>query len=432
MFFRMIKGTFIHQWKKMLMIALTVALGTSIATAMLNVMLDVGDKINAELKTYGANINVVSKSAAIVSSLYETDEATDAYLQENVTGELLTIFWANNILDFAPFLDGQVKLDGTDQKVTGTWFHYHLSFRKKGSDYIRDTGINNLRDWWEIVDGERYDEQADFYKDAGDLFAIVGENVAEKKNLKAGDEITLTGKTTEVVKVVGVFSSGDNEDDVIYLPLSTAQRLTGKADLIQSISVSALTSPEDETSQKVAKNPELARPEDYELWYCTAYVSSICHQIQEAIPTSSASAIRRVADSEGDILNKTELLMTLITVLSLIGSALAISNLVTSSVMERSQELGLMKAIGAKNVRIAGLVLTEILLVALVGAVSGYFIGFGFAQIIGHTVFGASIDMKGMVAFLVAVLIFAVTLIGSLPAIRNILRLRPSEVLHGR
>ena len=48
MFFRMIRGTFIRQWKKMLMIALTIALGASLATAMLNVMLDVGDKVNQE------------------------------------------------------------------------------------------------------------------------------------------------------------------------------------------------------------------------------------------------------------------------------------------------------------------------------------------------------------------------------------------------
>ena len=39
MFMRMVRGTFRRQWKKMLMIALTVALGASIATAMLNVML---------------------------------------------------------------------------------------------------------------------------------------------------------------------------------------------------------------------------------------------------------------------------------------------------------------------------------------------------------------------------------------------------------
>ncbi len=123
--------------------------------------------------------------------------------------------------------------------------------------------------------------------------------------------------------------------------------------------------------------------------------------------------------------------MALITLMSLIGATLGISNLVTSSVMERSAELALMKAVGAKNGQITLLVLTEIILTAIVGAAAGYFMGYAFAQIIGQSVFSSSIEMSGMVAFLVTVLIIAVTLIGSIPAIRMILRLRPSEVLHG-
>ena len=123
--------------------------------------------------------------------------------------------------------------------------------------------------------------------------------------------------------------------------------------------------------------------------------------------------------------------MTLITFLSLIGATLGISNLVTSGVMERSQELALLKAVGAKNHQITGLVLTEILITAAIGAAVGYFLGYAFAQVIGQTVFSSAIEMNGMVAFLVAVLIIAVTLVGSIPAIRMLLSLRPSEVLHG-
>ena len=142
--------------------------------------------------------------------------------------------------------------------------------------------------------------------------------------------------------------------------------------------------------------------------------------------------MRQVADSEGAILEKTQLLMVLITVLSLIGSALGITNLVTASVMERSNEIGLLKAIGAKNSAISALVLTEVILTGIVGAVIGYFAGFGFAQIIGHTVFSSAIEMKLYVIPIVGVLVIAVTLAGSIPAIRMLLRLRPAEVLHGR
>ncbi|MDR1650178.1 MAG: ABC transporter permease, partial [Synergistaceae bacterium] len=63
---------------------------------------------------------------------------------------------------------------------------------------------------------------------------------------------------------------------------------------------------------------------------------------------------------------------------------------------------------------------------------AGYFAGRGFAQIIGHTVFGSAISSKALVPPLVALLVLAVTLAGSLPAIKLLLSLRPAEVLHGR
>lgn len=426
----MVRGTFKRQWKKMLMIALTVALGASIATAMLNVMLDVGDKINEELKTYGSNITVVPQSEAVISKLYdiENDDIQTEYISEEKIGELLTIFWANNITDFAPETETTCTLNGQSVKVIGTWFNHHFEFLKKGSIYERDTGVINLRSWWDIESGEWLNEQTL----DGDAYAMVGKDAAKRLGITAGDRIALTATgSTETLTVIGVYESGDDDDECIYTTLSAAQRLTDTVGLIKKIEVSAITSPDDELALKAARNPSLLSGDEYDLWYCTAYVSSICFQIQEAIPEASATAIRQIADSEGKILEKTELLMSLIAFLSLIGATLGISNLVTSGVMERAQELALLKAVGARSGQITGLVLVEVLITSVLGAIIGYFMGYAFAQLIGQTVFSSSIEMSGMVAFIVAILIVAVTLVGSIPAIRMLLRLRPSEVLHG-
>jgi putative ABC transport system permease protein len=150
------------------------------------------------------------------------------------------------------------------------------------------------------------------------------------------------------------------------------------------------------------------------------------------ISDAVSKPIRQVAESEGAILEKTQLLMLLITVLSLAGSALGISNLVTAGVMERAAEIGLLKAVGAYDAAVSVLVLTEILITGIIGGTGGYFAGLGFARIIGRSVFGAAIDIKPMVIPLVAVLVFLVTMAGSIPSIRLLLSLRPAEVLHGR
>ncbi len=432
MFFRMIKGALFRQKSKMIMIAVTIALGASLATAMLNIMLDVGDKVNQELKAYGANITVVPKENSVLTDLYALDgqeETAAAHLKEDDLGKIKTIFWGFNILDFTPFVNTTVVLDDeTEVKLTGTWFNHHLALNT-GEEL--DAGIHSLRSWWDVKNGQWLDEQKEGTVNGG---AMVGTVLAERLGISSGD--TLHVKTSDgekTLSVVGVFDSGGDEDEQIFTTLATAQELSGTKGLIDSIEVSALTTPDNELAKKAAtKGPGSLSPADYETWYCTAYVSSICYQIQEAIPDSVASPVRQVAESEGNILDKTQLLMILITILSLFGSALGISNLVTASVMERSNEIGLLKAIGARDYRISGIVLTEIIITAAVGGVAGYFMGYGFAQIIGQTVFNSSIEMKPMVIPIVAVLIVIVTLAGSIPAIRMLLRLRPAEVLHGR
>ena len=429
MLFRMIRGVLFHQRSKMLLIAFTIALGASLATGMLNVMLNVEEKVNKELKNYGANIVVKPKDSSLLSDIYDVGEGEQlnaAYLREDELGRLKTIFWAFNIVDFTPFLDMQAVLpDGSQVKLVGTWFNHHLDLPTGES---LDAGVVGMRSWWDVTEGEWLDEKA------GDTASQVmaGRLLAERMGWHAGDTVHLVGSQGEQdVTIHGIYDAGGDEDEQLYGSLDLVQKLSNREGKVASIEVSALTTPDNELARRAARNPAALSSRDYETWYCTAYVSAICYQIQEVITGSVASAVRQVAESEGTILDKTKLLMILITALSLIGSALGISNLVTASVMERSQEIGLLKAIGAKDRSITGVVMVEILITALVGFVVGYLMGFGFAQLIGHSVFGSAIEMNPRVIPIVAGLIALVTIAGSIPAIRQVLRLRPAEVLHG-
>ena len=429
MLFRMIRGVLFHQKGKMLLIALTIMLGASLATGMLNVVMGVEEKVNKELKNYGANIVVKPKDSSLLSDIYDVGEGAElntAYLREDELGKLKTIFWAFNIVDFAPLLDAQTELpDGSTVKLNGSWFNHHLSL-PTGEEL--DAGVVGMRSWWDITEGRWLDEKDE---NAGEEI-MAGATIAREQGWKAGDRVVLkASKGQKTVTVAGVYDAGGDEDEQIFGTLALVQELTGREGKVASVEVSAITTPDNELARRAAKNPAALSGRDYETWYCTAYVSAICYQIQEAIPGSVASAVRKVAEGEGAVLEKTQLLMILITALSLIGSALGISNLVTASVMERAKEIGLLKAIGARDHSITGIIMTEIMVTALLGGVAGYFLGFGFAQLIGRSVFGAAVEMKPAVIPVVAALVAVVTLAGSLPAIRTVLRLRPAEVLHG-
>ena len=418
MFWQMVKGALIRQKNRFALIALTVALGVSLASAMLSVMFDVGDKVNQELKAYGANITVTPKNSAVLKDIYGVDESTHKeYLQESDLGKIKTIFWTNNIVAFAPSLTGNLKLaDGSEIPAVGTWFNHEMNL-PTGENF--STGIIEMKSWWQIQ-GEYPTEQNEI---------LVGSKLATVKNFKVGDIIKTDGGD---LKIVGIVSGGGDEENQILADLSVMQNVLNVPGKISSIEVSAITTPENDLARKAAANPDLLSQQEREIWYCTAYVSAIAYQIEEVINNSSARPVRQIAESEGKILDKTQLLMLLITALSLLSTALGVSNLVSANIMERSRELGLLKAIGATNFGVIILILTEIFIAGIAGGVVGYFSGLGLAQIIGTTVFGSGIEINSAVIPIVTILMVIVLLVGSLPAIRMLLALQPAEVLHGR
>lgn len=430
MFFRMFKRSFTVGLKGKILAIITIAFGASLATAMFNVSLDIGDKINRELKTYGANLLVVPQMDTLPVEIGGIDYnplADRQYLDEKSILNIKTIFWANNIIGFAPYLDSSAKIDGFNQPiaVVGTWFNKSLDLP---TGQKMDTGIMQIKSWWKI-EGKWVDDQS---VDG----AMVGSNLARKLGLKPGEELTLNfltnkGENPFKLKVKGIVNSGGQDDDKIFVPLKLVQGLLNLPGKAGKLEVSSLTTPDNELARKAARNPESLSEREFDTWYCTAYVSAIAYQIEEAIPGSDAKAIRQVANSEGVILNKIQLLMIVLTIAALISSGLGISSLMTTKVLERSKEIGLMKAIGAQNSTVLLFFLLEAAFTGLLGGALGYGLGLGFAEVIGRSVFGTSLSIKGLVIPIVLILSILVTLVGSFSAMRMITGLRPAEVLRG-
>ena len=425
---RLLYRSFTRQLRRRSLIALTVALCASICVAMLGIVLDVGDKLNAELTTYGSNIVVQPKADAVVSNLYETDRdaAPTAHLDESAIPKIKTIFWAYNIVDFAATLKGSVKVSSSggevdDLSVTGTWFNKDLSLP---TGETTTAGVTTMRSWW-TMEGSWPADDADQ--------AIVGSDLAGRLGLTTGDTITLTTPTgSRALTVTGVYTSGDSDDDTLYAPLAVVQELTGHIGQVDQVEVKALTTPENDLSRKAAQNPAILSSADWETWYCTAYASSIAYQIEEAIPGAVAKQVRQVAAVEGNVLEKTQTLMILMTALSLVAAVLAVASLTTASLVERTGEFALLKAIGASSASVNRLILAETAVLGLVGTAVGALVGSGLAQLIGRIVFGSSITMRPMVYVLVVALISLVLLVATASSMRSILKIQPATALHRR
>ncbi len=417
--------------KRKILAISTIFFAATLITALMNVSIDVGDKMTRELKTYGANIRVLPKSESIPLEIGGVDYNPlkgQVLLEEKDLVRIKEIFWQHNIVGFAPYLKTVVHVGGEHGRpiqMIGTYFSKNVPLPDEPT---WDTGVKEIYPYWHV----KGDWPAD-----GDLSSVlVGSGLAKRTGWKVGDTIRIQargagGKATEAL-IKGVLSTGGPEEGALVASLALVQKLTGLQGRIQSASVSALTVPEDALSRRARRDLDSLSSKDYDIWYCTAYVGAITYQLEEELPNIAAKPIWQVAASEGAIINKIQLLMFVVTIAAFIASGLGISSLMSTTILERAGEIGLIKALGAADWEVYLLFLTEAALIGLIGGLIGWMAGAALSQLIGYSIFGQWISIKVIVLPVIMFISALIAFIGSLVPSRMIAKLYPAEVLHGR
>ncbi|BET43351.1 ABC transporter permease [Atlantibacter hermannii] len=427
MLWRMLRQTWGRNLRRKLLAVLTVFLASGLISALLAVSIDIGDKMSRELKSYGANILIEPAGQAALPALFSEQSnplSGQDFLDEKELPNIKDIFWRNNIVGFAPLLGGEVMLNGKPVNILGTFFNQPVGVPDE-EDYR--IGQQVVSPYWQVTGAWPQEPVTDTQQ------TLVGQSLAKRLGLKAGDVLALQGeKTAQRVTVSGILASGGDEDNQLVMPLSIAQTLLGLPGKVQAIRVSALTVPENELSRRARENLDALNAEEYDLWYCTAFVSSIAHQLEEAISGSVVRPIWQVAASEGVVIDKIQLLLAVVTLAALVAAAMGIASLMTSTIMERAKEIGLMKALGARQWQIMLLFYLEAASSGLLGGAAGCVAGWGLAKSIGMMLFDAPLNFAWVVVPCVLVVAVLISLIGTWFPARRIARLYPVEVLYGR
>jgi putative ABC transport system permease protein len=416
MFVRLVYESFRRQTRRKLLAGAAITLGVGVATAMIGVATDIGDKISRELRRYGANLVVTPQEDTLdveIGGVNLKPASDGAYLDEADLPKIKGMFWRNNIVGFSPMLPVTVNAaEGGHLTLLGTYFSKQLSFGK--TDFA--TGVRLTHPWWKVQGAWPDDASED---------VLLGERLASRLNRQPGDQIDIAGR---LHRVAGILSTGGAEDDQIVAPLALAQQILGRPRALRRIYVSALTKPEDAFARR---DPKTMSGEMYDRWYCSPYAQSIAYQLQEAIPNSHAEQIRQVAQNEGIVLSKVKGLMLLITLAALFASAQAVSAAMATAMFERRSEVGLMKALGAGKTSVAGLFFTESLLLGLIGGLVGFGGGALLARLIGRSIFDSQITIQPVLLPLILAIAVIVTFAGSALAIRRAVELDPVYALRG-
>jgi len=350
---------------------LAVAIGASVASALLHVSGDIGHKVTRELRVLGPDLLVVPAGEG-------ADGSEGRFLDEASLRARL----AAAGIDGVPLLYAVADLGGRRVPVVGADL----------------AAARRLHPAWRITDVAGA---------PGAGGALMGARLMARLGVRPGAALRLdpTGGRGEpvAITIAGRLEAGGADDEALWIPLAAAQAVSGRpgrASLAQ-----ARISDESRAADAVAA---LGRD-----------------------GTLRPLVLHALSATEGRLLERMRRLMALVTIAALIAAGLCAFGTLTDLALERRREIALMKALGATREDVVRVFVAESLAIGAIGGLAGWLLGLGLAQVIGREVFHSLVAFRWSVPLIVVALALGVAGIAGLGPIRLALAVEPAPVLKG-
>ena len=381
---------------------LGIVIGVAAVVSMMAIGKGAQSSISSTIQSMGTNLVFVARDGTVTNAAPLT--LMDSKAIEN------SMDTSTSIAAVAP----QVQMN-TTVVVSGTSTNVQLIGTSPSYPMVRNVSLSS----------GSFFTQADYDESAS--VAVIGSevvtNLFPKTPLVVGQKITLG---TNVFSVIGVLaakggSEAGTSDNQVIVPLTTAQvRLVTRSsfkDQINMVSISA-RSPESVTTV-IAEVTALLKSRH-----------NIAASGKNDFTVLSQEAITATATSVADILT---LFLGGIAAISLLVGGIGIMNIMLVSVIERTREIGLRKALGARDSDILSQFMIESLIIGLVGGLLGVLLGWGISQIIRALASSGSTTLNPVVSLdvvlLATIFSIAVGLVFGIYPARRASRLEPVEAL---
>jgi len=251
---------------------------------------------------------------------------------------------------------------------------------------------------------------------------LIGQYIANEifsKKIKAGSEMVIKGKKFEVAGILN--SLGSKQDDsMVYMDMRVYQNLTGEKRGTAAYAIVKLEQGADENLVKEEIEASLEKTRK--------------RRVGTDVADFSVITSEKMGDLAGNILGIIQLVIFLLAGVAIVVGGIGITNSMFTSVRERTREIGLMKAIGAKNSAIMIIFLFEAGIIGFTGGVGGTMLGAALAKGIElygqlHPMFYFTASVTpGLIIFGLVFSFFVGCLSGLIPA-RAAAKLKPVEAL---
>ncbi|MBK5142245.1 ABC transporter permease [Budviciaceae bacterium BWR-B9] len=369
MFWRLVLRALKLRMQRVVVIFAALAVGAAIVTTMSAVYFDINTKMSQELRTFGANF-YIGPGHGNTLPLNDYEQIIEQAPKGLIGAE-------------SPYLYGMARTELEKVVVMG----------------VRFESLKQIVPYWQVT-GSWLSVSFD------DRKAMIGYKLANRLELKVGDSLVLVdGEQKKSLQIRGIVESGDATDNVLIINLPLAQSWLKQPGVISH----GLLSVSNEAGQ----------------------VDDFAQRLQQRYPDLEIRPIRKVSASEGQVLDKIKGLMGLVSLVILVLSTLCVNTTLMAIVSERSKEFALQKALGAKGRDIVRQIMAETMIIALFAIIAGVAIGYILAQILGQTVFSASIDLRAQVIPLTFILSLLVALIAAVLPTYRAVKIEPAKVLKG-
>lgn len=384
--------------------------GAAVMSMLLNLYADVRHKMTQEFRAYGANVVLAPATGAGLPGLINESVLTGLDRLRQQTPGLAAV----------PVLYLVTKLEGVParQDPMDTRLPDSVNVVAVGADF---SGLHQMNSGW------RLEGKDNLPTEGGQATCAIGAHLASALHLAPGDAVRLvpvssaasgpqsivagfsasnpTSDRAAQFPVAAVLSTGASEDDQVFVPLPALQRLAGLDGKLSLV--------------------ELSVPGE------AADVERVVREVSASLPGIEVRPIRQIVYSEGKVLGTIRALLISLTVLILGIIVLCVMATMTTIVLERRKDIGVMKALGASDGLVMRLFMTEGAGLGLIGGLAGFLIGAEWARRLGRQLFGVSLDLAWWTLPAIAGASTLLALVATAFPVRIVRSVQPAVALKG-